>query len=465
MKDRTPKKSKYNISPIGSVLAGSGINSLNEEGGRNSDSSINEIENLEELLFVLLQLSTTLIYPNQQRLSDIQTKGLSAIGSYFKADAALVFGTQDASNTLARKFVWNRPGLALDEEVNISDEVANKVMDNIRQSSEKTLRFPQSNSRSSDPRTLGYAMQNHLAGSVLIAPMLSGEERPGFMALWAKNPEKEWPEEAEMILQIYCQLLVNLTLRISEERQLKSNEYKLRHTILIERQLNALKSRFVSLASHDFRTPLAQILTAAESVKHYRNRMNEDEIDKRLQLISEQIKALNSHMEMLIHQSKREENKIIFKPKIADLVGFIRTVCKTTSETPEFVHQLEIHLPNSPIACSFDSDILHSVISILVSNAANYSEPQNPILVSLVREKQFAVLTIGDKGIGIPEKEIDKVFTAYYRASNLQNQRGLGLGLPLAKDAISLHGGTIEITSKLHAGTTATCRFPVIDRL
>ncbi len=414
-----------------------------------------------DLLLTLLELTEKIFNHTGERLSEMITEGLGAIGTFFHAGSVQVFGVQDGSKRLVRQFVWFGPGHSDVSEIFMDRDTPQLLLQALIHQTGKTKILRKYNPSTENAQEIVEILKNHIKGSVIVAPIESGEVTAGFMLLWASKPDMEWPEEAERVLHSYCQLLVNLTIRISEKGEHQSTEDKLRHTLFIERQLNDLKSRFVSMASHKFRTPLAQILTAAESVKHYRNRMADDEIDNRLQLISEQIKELNAQLNRLIKQSSRDENMLIFKPKTSDLVEFMRTACKTIAETPEFVHQLEVQLPNHPIVCSYDANILQSVVSILVSNAANYSAPRNPIQVNLNQINHLAVVTICDKGIGIPEKEVDKVFNAYYRASNLNKQRGLGLGLPLAKDAILMHKGNIEITSTLDAGTTVTFNIPI----
>lgn len=407
----------------------------------------------------ILRWAGRMIHPLDENFGSLIEEGVALLVRFSRAEEAYLFRKSKSNGRLScLASVVLSPAKF---KKTITSETAGKLLKALQKKSVRTIASGDSTSHD-EPASILSTLSKRIPGAYLAAPIYSEDTAEGFVLLINHEPKHAWPAETEEILEIFCHQLEGLFLRINSERLNKINEEKLRNTIIVERHLNELKSKFVSTASHDFRTPLAQILTAAESVKHYRSRMADIEIDQKLHWIGEQIKALNHHMDTLMLQSSRESNSLIYKPKAGDLVEFIRNVCQAITQTPEFNHLLNIQLPNTPIFCSFDKTILQSVISILISNAVNYSEPENLIDVRLSADGPTAVLTLRDRGIGIPEKEINKVFTTYYRASNLNNQRGLGLGLSLAKDAIALHNGKIEITSKLNAGTTVTVQLPIL---
>ncbi len=228
-----------------------------------------------------------------------------------------------------------------------------------------------------------------------------------------------------------------------------------------EHELSELKSRFVSMASHEFRTPLAAILATTETLTIYRNRMDEAQIDARLDKIRQQVMHMKEIMEDVLQLARIQAGRMEFKPMIEDLDALCREIVE---EYEVQIHQpgrITYLCPQHPVLAAIDPRLMRQIISNLISNALKYSADLSPVHVTLQREAQQVVLTITDQGIGIPPNDLKRLFDPFHRATNVGNIAGTGLGLSIAHQAIEMHHGTIHITSEIDTGTTITVAIPL----
>lgn len=239
----------------------------------------------------------------------------------------------------------------------------------------------------------------------------------------------------------------------------KEVEQQLKFNFELEKQLGELKSRFVSMASHELRTPLATILATTETLKAYRDRMENHEIDKRFSKIIEQISHLKRIMDDVLSLSKISEGKLPFNPHRGDMSQVIQEIVDEFNSNPDFDHEIQTILP---VSCIFDFDhkLMRQLITNLLSNAIKYSDKEKPIQIVVQKNPETVQFEISDQGIGIPEEEIKNLFSPYFRASNVDNRQGTGLGMVIVKQAVELHQGSIEVESLQNIGTKFTCLFP-----
>ena len=196
-------------------------------------------------------------------------------------------------------------------------------------------------------------------------------------------------------------LASDITRQKQVEQQLKLN-------FELEKQLGELKSRFVSMASHELRTPLATILATTETLKAYRDRMDDQEIDKRFSKIIEQISHLKRIMDDVLSLSKIREGKLPFNPQTGDMSQVIEEIIEEFNSNPDFDHEIQSNLPES---CFFDFDhkLMRQLITNLLSNAIKYSDKENPIQIVLQKMHDEVQFEIFDQGIGIPAEEIENL--------------------------------------------------------
>lgn len=241
----------------------------------------------------------------------------------------------------------------------------------------------------------------------------------------------------------------------------KHYEETLERALAQERELGQLKSRFISIAAHEFRTPLAVIMSSTEMMIHYRARMSEQEIESRLEKIQEQVNQLTTILGDVLELEGMRQGRIRFNPVQMDPDKLCRDILEEFRATPGQAHELIYHGPAAPQLSRLDWRLMRQIFTNLLSNAIKYSSDGNPIWVDLTHTgENDLVLRVRDQGIGIPAEAMTNLFEAFHRAENVINLPGYGLGLSIVKEAVELHGGTITVESVLDAGTTFTVTLP-----
>jgi signal transduction histidine kinase len=249
---------------------------------------------------------------------------------------------------------------------------------------------------------------------------------------------------------------------IRDVSERKRAEAELRQALAKEKELNELKSRFVSMVSHDFRTPLATILSSADLVWHYADRMTDDRKRQHFATIQGQVKYLTNLLEDVLTINRAESGSLPFNPETTNLEIFCKTVVEEMqllagSRTVHFTASRSTDLP-------IDTKLMRQALVNLLSNAIKYSPDDSQIDVGLCCRNKKAVLAIKDRGIGIPEADQAHLFEVFHRASNVGTIRGTGLGMVIVKQAVEAHGGTIAVKSQVGVGTTVVIEIPIKEQ-
>lgn len=241
----------------------------------------------------------------------------------------------------------------------------------------------------------------------------------------------------------------------------KEAEQEIIRALEKERELNELKSRFTSMVSHEFRTPLAGISTSAEMLAMYTESLNDNirkKALKQIDKIEEDINRLRHLMDDILVLGKYDANKVNFKPIETDIDQYIKNIIEDSFSNLENDRKIIFKPGSDKKTVSIDQDLFRHVILNLLSNAVKYSSEN--VTISFNRDKNNFYLMVKDKGIGIPEEDQDKIFGSFYRAKNAENISGTGLGLLIANEFVKLHQGSIEINSVLNKGTTVKLVIP-----
>lgn len=244
----------------------------------------------------------------------------------------------------------------------------------------------------------------------------------------------------------------------------KQAELTLRMAFEKEKEIGELKSRFVSMASHEFRTPLATILATSESLSAYRSRMTEEQIDQRLKTIAGQVTHLRDIIEDVLQLSRLQARKAEFNPTMLDLNTLCRSVIDEFESRPEVKQRFVYSCNDTVRTMKLDKKLMRQIVSNLASNAVKYSPGDKTIYVSLEYTSDSLTLKVRDEGIGIPPADLKHLFEPFHRAGNVGAISGTGLGLTITKESIELHGGTIAVESKVDIGTTFTAHIPISVR-
>jgi PAS domain S-box-containing protein len=243
--------------------------------------------------------------------------------------------------------------------------------------------------------------------------------------------------------------------------QRKRSEEELLHTLEREKELSQLKSNFVSMVSHEFRTPLGIIQSSAELLREFHQKMKPDERNEQLDSIARNTRRMAGMMEGVLVLSRLDAGKLDFQPATLDLNLFCRRVVDEVLSATNRRANIELALNKIPSKARADEQLLGHIFTNLLSNAIKYSDPGATVHFTVNRDGGNAVCVVRDEGIGISEDDQQQLFKAFHRGGNVGTRPGTGLGLLLVKRCAELHGGTVQVNSKMSAGTTVTVTLPI----
>ena len=237
----------------------------------------------------------------------------------------------------------------------------------------------------------------------------------------------------------------------------KRAEDDIRAALEQQKELNQLRSRFVAMTSHEFRTPLATILSSAELLRHYSERMPEAERGELLASIEAGVHRMTQMLDRILLIGQSEAQMLEFRPRALDLPRLCEELLEQTrSQWPATGTKLVADLGATPAGAMYDETLLRHILSNLLSNAVKYSPEGGEVRLRLASEAGRTVIEVRDRGIGIPADEIGHLFESFHRASNVGDIKGTGLGLAIVRKAVERHGGEIRVESELGRGTCFT---------
>ena len=292
------------------------------------------------------------------------------------------------------------------------------------------------------------------SGLDLFALKKSGEEFPVEISLGHYRLDNE---------RLAVAFVTDVTERrkYNEQLELKVRERTLELTLMLEREkeLNEIKSRFVSMASHEFRTPLSAILSSISLVETYTKMDDEEKRIKHVERIKSSVKNLTDILNNFLSLDKLEQGKVEMTKELFDLKEFGLDIIEDVKG---------ILKPGQEIICEHsgelqtvqDKKILRNVLLNLLSNAIKYSGENQQVIMSC-RANPFSVeISVKDQGIGIPMEEQKNLFGKFYRARNAVNHQGTGLGLNIVKRYIDILDGDIRFVSEPDKGTEFVISYP-----
>ncbi|MBE9016408.1 hybrid sensor histidine kinase/response regulator [Chroococcidiopsis sp. CCALA 051] len=254
---------------------------------------------------------------------------------------------------------------------------------------------------------------------------------------------------------------LNCVAFVLDITQRKQAEAEMRNALEKERELNELKSRFVSMVSHEFRNPLNLISGTAQLLVRSNNKLSEP---KKQELLQRQQAAVNRLIELLddvLTLGRAEVGKLEFNPIELELEAFCRQLVAEMQLTAKEAHAIALVSPGKRFTAKVDKKLLQQILTNLLSNAIKYSPQGGDITLDLTCQENEAIFRVKDEGIGIPPKDLQRLFESFHRASNVGGIPGTGLGLAVVKQAVELHQGAIAVESEEGVGTTFTVTLPM----
>jgi signal transduction histidine kinase len=242
--------------------------------------------------------------------------------------------------------------------------------------------------------------------------------------------------------------------------ELERSRDELEHALSKEKELSDLKTRFVSMASHEFRTPLSTILSSASLVAKYTQTEEQNKRDKHIQRIRSAVSNLTDILNEFLSIGRIEEGRIQANFSLFNIKEQIALVANEMQSILKPGQQIRIR-HQGPLMVNLDLSLLRNVFINLLSNASKFSSENAPIDVETeVNEKQI-LISVRDHGIGISDDDKKHLFERFFRGKNVTNIQGTGLGLHIVSKYVELMNGQIEARSELEKGTTILIRFAI----
>lgn len=233
-----------------------------------------------------------------------------------------------------------------------------------------------------------------------------------------------------------------------------------------EKELSDLKSRFITVTSHEFRTPLTTIHSSAELLEHYRHKWSDEKQQMHLHRIQGSVKYMTKLLNDVLILGKTDAGKLALSLEPINLELFCVTLVKELQLNQPELSVINISYEWEPTLDAqeiyLDKQLLQQILENVLSNAIKYSSSEETIEVKLKGNREQITLEIRDRGIGIPLDDQDRLFEAFHRGTNVGTIPGTGLGLTIVKKCVDIHQGNIDINSIIGVGTTVTVTLPII---
>ena len=272
--------------------------------------------------------------------------------------------------------------------------------------------------------------------------------------------------QLEAKIELRTRELNDIVLELRGEVNLrKEAESKAKMALKKERELNDLKTKFLSLVSHEFKTPLSSILTSATLISKYQLSDQQSKRDKHLDTIKNKVKYLDTILTDFLSVERLESGKVNYKfttfplSKLVNEVIYDANMLLKTGQNIRYPDNID------DVIIDFDEKILELILSNLIHNAIKYSPEYAPIDIQVEHNKKMVTLKVIDQGMGIPKEEQKYIFNRYFRAENALLTQGTGIGLNIVKGHLENLGGSIEFTSEENMGSTFSIQLPLVHNL
>ena len=245
-------------------------------------------------------------------------------------------------------------------------------------------------------------------------------------------------------------------------QRLEQSQEELSEALNKEKHLNEIKSRFVSMASHEFRTPLSTVLSSASLLSKYTNTDEQEKRNRHIEKIKGSVKHLNDLLEDFLSLGKLDEGKVTTSINELNLPELVHDTVEEMKALSKPGQEIDYQHTGTEIICS-DRKLLKNILINLISNAIKFSE-QRPVKITSEVANEVADISVKDEGIGISAEDQQHIFSTFFRGKNAMNIQGTGLGLHIVKRYVDLLGGTLKLTSQLGMGTTIRFTIPAKTR-
>ncbi len=257
--------------------------------------------------------------------------------------------------------------------------------------------------------------------------------------------------------------LEELGFEVEERKRTQEELYKLQDELIYSlskaRELNNLKSKFIEMASHEYRTPLTAILSASYIIEMLADKENQKDLLKNLGIIKSSVNNMTNLLDEIFEIEKTD--KLKYNPNISqvDIYSYVSSIINETKTGLNYDGNINLIAKFTALIINTDATALRSIIGKILNNSIKFSKNKEDINVELVSYTDSIAIIISDKGLGIPRNQLESIFDMFYKAENFQN-KGAGLGLTIVKNYVDILGGQISINSEVNKGTTVNIIIP-----
>ncbi|NET37634.1 MAG: HAMP domain-containing histidine kinase [Cyanothece sp. SIO1E1] len=273
--------------------------------------------------------------------------------------------------------------------------------------------------------------------------------------------QSQFPDEMQTLAQVFEVMIDRIRTREQLIKESKQAEDEIRHALQEQREINELKSRFVSMVSHELRTPLTMIRTATEIIERFGHAATQERKEEYFQQIRAAIRNMNQLLEDVLMIGKTEAGQLEFSPTQVNLEAFCREIVAEIRLGIGAGYTIAFNIQGEYRHACVDKKLLRSILTNLLSNAIKYSHLGSIVEFDLLFLEHVAVFEIRDHGIGIPTEDQPYLFKLFHRAKNVDTIRGTGLGLAIVKQCLTQHQGQITFTSEVNVGTSFKVTLPL----
>lgn len=228
-----------------------------------------------------------------------------------------------------------------------------------------------------------------------------------------------------------------------------------------ERDLSEMKSRFISVTSHEFRTPLQVVESAVQLLEHHRDKLGPEKVQRLYGRIRGSVLRMTSLLEDILILNRLDAQRSKVTPVRMEIVGYVRDLIEEHRMTDGQKHRFEFLSAEPAKDILMDTKLLYHVASNLLSNAVRYSPEGTTITTTLRFDGPVLTLAVADQGIGIPPSELHRVFEPFERGTNVGSVEGTGLGLNIVKRVTGLLGGSVALQTEVGRGSCFTIKLPL----
>lgn len=254
-------------------------------------------------------------------------------------------------------------------------------------------------------------------------------------------------------------IIICMGLDITNRKRIDN---ELRNALEKQKELNMLRTQFISMISHEFRTPLTSIMLSTDLLKRYSDKWDDEEKEKHFKRIQDTILKMTQLMENVLLIGRMDSGRFEFHPEKIDFRSFCQSIASNIEFNTGNKYTIDFSYECVLDEIFIDENLLGLIITNLLTNAVKYSPSHQPIDFRVeCSDNKTCAITIADKGIGIPDHELHHLFKSFYRASNVGSIAGYGLGLHIVKKCVEAHSGVIEVDSEVGRGTTFVVTIPI----